>query len=98
MDDSDKTATAEKQVFQLFVSGMSANSMQAITNINSLFNKYIPKLYELEIIDIYKNPECALPNQIVFSPSLVRQSPLPKVTLIGTFSDTEKVIKSLGFI
>jgi circadian clock protein KaiB len=85
-----------KLVLQLYVSGMSAKSMEAIENIRHLCDEHLEGIFELEVIDLYKNPEAAANNQIVFSPSLIKQLPLPKKTLIGTFSDTEKVIKGLG--
>jgi circadian clock protein KaiB len=85
-----------KLVLQLYVSGMSGKSMEAIENIKHLCDEHLMGIIELEVIDIYKNPEAAVENQIIFSPSLIKQLPLPKRTLIGTFSDTEKVIKGLG--
>lgn len=85
-----------KLVLQLYVSGMSLKSMEAIENIKRLCDENLKGSFELEIIDLYKNPEAAREHQIVFSPSLVKQSPLPKKILIGTFADTEKVIKGLG--
>ncbi len=85
-----------KLVLQLYVSGMSQKSMEAIENIKRLCDEYLNDTFDLEIIDLYKNPEVASQQQIVFSPSLVKQLPLPKKTLIGTFSDKEKTIKGLG--
>ena len=85
-----------KVILKLYVSGMSAKSMEAIENVEKLCNEYLKDGYELEIIDLYKNPDVASEQQIVFSPSLIKQMPLPKKTLIGTFSDKEKVIKGLG--
>ena len=85
-----------KLVLQLYVSGMSAKSMEAIENIKRLCDEHLKDTLELEIIDLYKHPELASEQQIVFSPSLIKQLPLPKKTLIGNFSDTEKVIKGLG--
>jgi circadian clock protein KaiB len=85
-----------KLVLQLYVSGMSSKSMEAIKNIKRLCNEHLEGAFELEIIDLYKNPEAASEQQIVFSPSLIKQMPLPKKTLIGTFADSEKVIKGLG--
>jgi circadian clock protein KaiB len=85
-----------KFVLQLYVSGMSSKSMEAIANIKRLCNEHLEGAFELEIIDLYKNPEVASEQQIVFSPSLIKQLPLPKKTLIGTFADSEKVIKGLG--
>jgi circadian clock protein KaiB len=85
-----------KLILQLFVSGMSPKSMEAIENIKLLCDTYLEGAFDLEIIDLYKNPEAANSNQVVFSPSLIKQLPLPKKTLIGNFSDTKKVIKGLG--
>lgn len=86
----------KKMVLQLYVSGMSLKSMEAIENIKRLCNDHLENAFELEIIDIYKNPELATEEHIVFSPSLIKRLPLPKRTLIGTLSDTEKVVKALG--
>jgi circadian clock protein KaiB len=92
----DKFIVEGKLVLQLYVSGMSQKSMEAIENIKRLCDEHLQGTFDLEIIDLYKNPELASQQQIVFSPSLVKQLPLPKKTLIGTFSDTEKTIKGLG--
>jgi circadian clock protein KaiB len=86
----------EKLVLQLYVSGMSPKSLEAIQNIKRLCDENLKDAFELEIIDLYKNPELASERSIVFSPSLIKQLPLPKKTLIGTFTDSEKVIKALG--
>jgi len=95
-DSKQKFLVDGKLVLQLYVSGMSPKSMTAIENIKQLCDEHLEGAFELEIIDLYKNPEAASENQIVFSPSLIRQFPLPKKTLIGNFFDTEKVIRGLG--
>jgi circadian clock protein KaiB len=85
-----------KLVLKLYVAGMSQKSMEAIENINSLCDKHLKGFYDLEIIDIYKNPKIAEEQQIIFSPSLIKKSPFPKRTLVGTLSDTKKVLNALG--
>ena len=87
-----------KLVLQLYVSGMSPKSMEAIENIKRLCNEHLNEAFELEIIDIYKNPDVASQQQIIFSPSLIKNLPLPKKTLVGNFSNKEKVIKALGIV
>lgn len=87
-----------KLILQLYVSGMSPKSMEAIENIKRLCDEHLKDAFELEIIDIYKHPELASEQQIVFSPSLIKRLPLPKKTLIGKLSDTDKVIKGLGIV
>jgi len=85
-----------KLVLKLYVSGMSRKSMEAIENIRLVCDEYLKGSFELEIIDIYKNPKLASEQHIVFSPSLQKKSPLPQKTLVGTLSDTKKVLKALG--
>ncbi len=83
-------------VLQLYVSGMSPKSMTAIENINRICTEYLEGAFDLEIVDIYKNPEVAAEQQIVFSPALVKKFPFPKKILVGSLSDESKVIKALG--
>ena len=85
-----------KLVLQLYVTGMSVKSMEAIGNLKKICSELMEDSFQLEIIDLYKHPELASEQQIVFSPSLIKRLPLPKKTLVGTFSDTEKVIRGLG--
>jgi|SRR5580692_1319104 circadian clock protein KaiB len=86
----------EKVILQLYIAGMSPSSIRAIQNIKRLCNEYLNDQFDLEIIDIYKNPSVAEEQKIVFSPSLIRQLPLPKRTFIGDLSDTKNVIMGLG--
>ena len=88
--------TEARLVLQLYVSGMSPKSMEAIENIKRLCDEHLRDAFELEIIDIYKNPEAAMAQHIVFSPSLIKKFPEPKKILIGTLADSERVIKALG--
>lgn len=85
-----------KLVLQLYVTGMSSKSMEAVENIKHLCDEHLQDAFELEIIDLYKNPEAASEHQIIFSPSLVKMLPLPRKILIGTFNDTDKVLRALG--
>jgi len=88
-------ATNGKYHLQLYVSGMSNKSALAIKNITAICNDCL-KDANLEIIDLYKNPELASKNQVVFSPSLIKTFPPPRKILIGTFSDIDKVKSALG--
>lgn len=88
--------TEDKLILQLYVSGMSPKSLEAIRNIQKVCENMPENTYELEIIDIYKNPDIASEQSIVFSPSLIKQFPLPKKILIGTLEDSNLVKKTLG--
>lgn len=86
----------EKIILQLYITGMSENSVRAIQNITQICDRYLEGRFDLEIIDMYKNPSFAEEQKIVFSPSLIRQLPLPRKTFIGDLSDTEKIMLGLG--
>lgn len=88
--------TGGKLILQLYVCGMSPKSMEAIENIQKLCSEFLEDSFQLEIVDLYKHPELAAEQQIVFSPSLIKRLPLPKKILVGTFADSMKVIRGLG--
>jgi circadian clock protein KaiB len=91
-----ESSRKDKIILRLYITGMSENSIRAIQNITRLCEQYLTGRFDLEIIDIYKNPSVTEEQKIVFSPSLIRQFPLPKKTFIGDLSDTKKVILGLG--
>jgi circadian clock protein KaiB len=51
--------------------------------------------YQLEIIDVYQQPQIASKDQVIALPLLIKSSPLPLKRLIGDMSDTAKVMKGL---
>jgi circadian clock protein KaiB len=95
-DKPPKPLQGNKMELQLYISGMSPKSMEAVENIKRLCDKFLHNNFKLEIIDIYKNPGIAAQEQIIFSPSLIKRLPLPKKILIGNFANVEKVMKGLG--
>jgi len=91
-------STKQKQgryVLRLFVAGISPKSARAINNIKKLCDEYLHGQYDLEIIDIYKQPIIAKDGQILAAPTLVKELPLPLRKFIGDMSDTGKLILGL---
>jgi circadian clock protein KaiB len=83
---------------RLYVTGASPRSIQAIANVKLLCEEYLRGQYELEIIDLYQQPELAAGKQIVVAPTLVKEAPPPARRLIGTMSHTRDVLHGLGLI
>ena len=81
-----------KYVLRLYVAGMSPKSTQAIDNIKRICEEYLPGKYQLEVIDIYQFPIFAIDGQIVAAPTLIEELPPPMKKLIGSMSDTERVL------
>ncbi len=87
-----KRLSQEKYILRLFVAGMNPKSVQAIENIKRICETYLPGRYQLEVIDVYQQPILAKDGQIVAAPTLVKELPPPLRKLVGSMSDTERVL------
>ena len=81
------TRPAGKYVLRLFVAGATARSRQAILCIRQLSKTDLMDNYTLEVIDIYQQPELARENQIVATPTLIKELPLPVRRFIGNLAN-----------
>jgi circadian clock protein KaiB len=83
---------------RLFVTGTTPRSARAIQNLRTICEDNLLGRYDLEVIDIYQHPEHVKAEQIVVTPTLVKQFPLPLRKLIGDLSDTERVLGALDIV
>jgi len=83
-------------VFSLFIAGMSPRSRRAVDNMTKLCDRYLAGRFELQIVDIYQQPELAQEEQLVAAPTLIKKLPLPLRRFIGDLSDTDRVLVRLG--
>jgi circadian clock protein KaiB len=81
---------------RLYVTGMTPRSQKAIENIKEICETELAGRYDLEVIDIYQQPERAKEAQVVAAPTLIKRLPLPIQKLIGDMSDKERVLIGLG--
>jgi circadian clock protein KaiB len=84
-----------KYIFRLYVTGSSTRSLRAIANLKKLCDEYLSESYELQVIDIYKNPQIARDEQIIAAPTLVRHLPQPLRRFVGDPSNTRKLLVGL---
>jgi circadian clock protein KaiB len=82
-------------VLRLFVTGTTPRSVQAISNIKKICEEHLKGRYELEVVDVYQQPELARKEQIVAVPTLIKELPRPLRKLIGDLSDTQRVLVGL---
>jgi len=85
----------EKYVLRLYVTGATARSARAIQNIKTICEVHLEGRYTLEVIDVYQQPELAKGDQIVASPTLIKQLPQPLRRFIGDMSRTEHILLGL---
>ncbi len=91
----DVDAKNMKYVLRLYVTGMTSRAQDAIRNIRRICDEELKGRYELEVVDVYQQPELAKKEQVIAAPTLIRELPLPLRKLVGDMSDKQKVIVGL---
>jgi circadian clock protein KaiB len=80
---------------RLYVADQTPNSVRAIANLKLLCEEHLKGRYQIELIDLRKNPQLARGDQIVAIPTLVRRLPMPLRTIIGDLSNTVQLLVGL---
>lgn len=83
-------------ILRLYVTGFTPRSLKAIRNLKRLCEEHLPDDYDLQVIDIYKNPDAAREAQIIAAPTLIKRLPAPLRRFVGDLSNTQKVLNGLG--
>jgi circadian clock protein KaiB len=86
---------ADKWELRLYTAGQTPKSLAAIKNLKKVCEEHLAGRYDIEIIDLMKNPRLAKDDQIVAIPTLVRKLPDPVRKIIGDLSDTERTLVGL---
>jgi circadian clock protein KaiB len=84
-----------KLKLRLYVTGKTAQSERAISNLRTIINEELNENYELEIIDILEHPQLAEDEKILATPTLLKELPPPVRKIIGDLSDKGKVLLGL---
>src|SRR5512138_3857656 len=82
-------------VLKLFVSGSTPRSLKAIENIRRICDEYLRGRYQLQVIDIYQQPQFAKSEQIIAAPTLIKKLPAPLRMFVGDLSDERKILVGL---
>jgi circadian clock protein KaiB len=83
--------------FRLYVAGDTQNSVQALANLTALCEVHLPNHYKIEVVDVLREPKRALADAIFMTPTLVKLAPSPVKNIVGTLSDSGRIIDLLGF-
>jgi len=86
---------AEKWELRLYTAGQSPKSLTALHNLKRLCEEHLAGRYQIEVIDLLKDPRLAKDDQIVAVPTLMRKLPEPLRRIIGDLSDTERTLVGL---
>ncbi len=88
-------AQVEIWTLRLYVAGQTPRCVTAFANIKKICEEHLLGRYEIEVVDLLKNPQLAKGDQILAIPTLVRKLPVPVRKIIGDLSNTERVLVGL---
>jgi circadian clock protein KaiB len=83
---------------RLFVAGNTLRSQRAIENLHSICARRLAGPVDLEIIDIYQQPELAESYRVVVAPTVIKLLPLPVRRIVGDLSETDRVLRDLDLM
>jgi circadian clock protein KaiB len=82
--------------FRLFIAADTLNSVQAASNLHALCKAHLAGRHEIEVIDVFKDPKRALAEGIRMTPTLVLLAPGPVRRIVGSLTDVDRVMQTLG--
>ncbi len=87
-----------KYSLRLFVAGATARSREAILRVRQLCETGLNDGCDLEVIDIYQQPELARAHQIVATPTLIMEFPRPVRRFIGNLAGITGLMVELDLV
>lgn len=82
--------------FRLYVAGDGLNSAQALANLRTFCREYLSDRHEIEVVDVFREPQRALAEGIFMTPTLIKLAPFPARRIVGTLSHIQALLQALG--
>jgi circadian clock protein KaiB len=73
---------------RLYVAGDAPNSVAALVNLRAALAALPADRVDLEIIDVLREPERGLRDDVLMTPMLVRRTPAPERRMLGNLGAT----------
>ena len=78
----------------LYVSAASEKSQKALRAIHAVLENYVEAQVKFSTCDLSQRPQDGEVDSVVFTPTLVKQGPGPRTSIIGNL-DSEEILKDL---
>jgi circadian clock protein KaiB len=85
----------DKYVLKLYISGQTPRSLQAVQKLQRFCEQELPGQFELVVIDVLDHPQVAETENILATPTVVKELPKPSCRVIGDQFDAARLL--LGF-
>ena len=82
--------------FRLYVADDAPNSTLAVANLTEFCRLHLLHRHAIEIVDVLRDPQRALANGILMTPTLIKLGPMPVRRVVGTLSDPAILLHALG--
>ncbi len=82
-------------ILKLFITGHTPRNDQMIAAVQAVCNQHLNGKYQLTVVDLLDQPQLAEAEQILATPTLIREQPLPEKRLIGDLSDSRRIATAL---
>lgn len=65
-------------------------------NLNAICQAHLADRHEIEVVNVFRDPQRALAEGIRMTPTLLKLAPAPVRRIVGTLSQTQRVLETLG--
>ena len=86
---------AKKYLFKLYLSGRTSTSEWQVKNLKKVLEDKIKDQYSLNIIYLTEAPELIERENVIATPTLIKELPPPPKRVIGEISYKEKLLTIL---
>lgn len=83
---------------RLYIAGMTPTAERALANVKAICDMHLKDRHRLDVVDLLKEPELAVTEQILAVPTLVREQPTPKRKIVGDLSHGDRALAGLGIL
>lgn len=82
--------------FRIYIAGGALNCAQALADIAALCRGYLPDRHEIEVADVFREPQRTPTDGIFLTPAFVKIALQRAAHLVGTLDQTQSVWPALG--
>jgi len=82
--------------FRLYVAGNAHNSTLAVANLTSFCRQHLAHKHDLQVVDVFREPELALADSVLMTPMLLILRPLPQCRIVGSLNEPALLLRTLG--
>jgi len=89
---------ASQYLLRLYIAGRTVQAQRALANLQRICEAELQGRYRIEVVDLLESPEAGERENILATPTLIKELPPPLRRLIGDLSDREQVLRGLEVI